>query len=175
MKNYQLVNRIDTHFQGQAGSRIFYILIEKNTDICLLWIEKDQLISLGRACSQLLADNIVAIEKNRITALEEIEFPLTPSLEINLLRIGVDYLASEDHIIILFDDQESIENGESPKLRIELSRKMTNEFIEKTRLLASTGRPTCPLCHKIVEEDGNCLFCPKKNGHSKDADLPKLI
>ena len=110
-----------------------------------------------------------------INALEEIEFPLTPSLEINLLRIGVDYLASEDHIIILFDDQESIENGESPKLRIELSRKMTNEFIEKTRLLASTGRPKCPLCHKIVEEDGNCLFCPKKNGHSKDADLPKLI
>ncbi|MFB0900631.1 MAG: DUF3090 family protein, partial [Dehalococcoidia bacterium] len=133
------------------------------------------LISLGRACSQLLADNVVAIEKNIINALEEIEFPLTPSLEINLLRIGVDYLASEDHIIILFDDQESIENGESPKLRIELSRKMTNEFIEKTRLLASTGRPKCPLCHKIVEEDGNCLFCPKKNGHSKDADLPKLI
>ena len=76
---------------------------------------------------------------------------------------------------MIFDDQESIENGASPKVRIEIEKKLASHFVNITRDLQVSGRPTCPLCHKVLDENGKCNFCPKSNGHSKDADIPKLL
>ena len=176
MTEENIINNIYADFLGEPGNRKFYILFEQNNRITLLWVEKDQLISLGRACSKLLADNVKEIEKiPRRNLYEEIIFPENPELELTIMRIGVDYSIPKDSIIMIFDDQESIENGASPKIRIEIQKKLASHFVNMTRELQSSGRPTCPLCHKVLSEDGKCNFCPKSNGHSKDADIPKLM
>tara|TARA_B110000196_G_C21112692_1_gene648702 strand:+ start:938 stop:1465 length:528 start_codon:yes stop_codon:yes gene_type:complete len=175
MNDEKIINSINADYIGEPGNRRFYILVSKKSDAYLLWIEKDQLISLGRACSKLLSDHVTKIEKSGKYLTNDIELPDDPDIEMNVIRIGVDYLTASSRIVIIFDDQESIENGESPKLRIEIERKLIHNFINQTRELSASGRPTCPLCHEVVDENGNCNFCPKKNGHSKDADIPKLI
>ena len=63
MADENTINNIYANFLGEPGNRKFYILFEKNNEITVLWVEKDQLISLGRACSKLLADNVKEIEK----------------------------------------------------------------------------------------------------------------
>ena len=165
MAEENTINNIYANFLGEAGNRKFYILFEKNNEITLLWVEKDQLISLGRACSKLLADNVYS----------EIAFPEIPEMELTILRIGVDFSVPNNRIVMIFDDQESIENGASPKVRIEIEKKLASHFVNITRDLQVSGRPSCPLCHKVLDENGKCNFCPKSNGHSKDADIPKLL
>ncbi len=176
MTEENTINNIYANFLGEPGNRKFYILFKKNTGIAVLWVEKDQLISLGRACSKLLADNVKEIEKiSNKNLYDEIAFPEIPEFELTIIRIGVDFSVPKDKIIMIFDDQESIENGASPKVRIEVEKKLASHFVNITRELQASGRPKCPLCHKVLDENGKCILCPKSNGHSKDADIPKLM
>ena len=176
MAEENTINNIYANFLGEPGNRKFYILFEKNNEITVLWVEKDQLISLGRACSKLLADNVKEIEKIPEKNLySEITFPEIAGMELTILRIGVDFSVPNNRIVMIFDDQESIENGASPKVRIEIEKKLASHFVNLTRELQTSGRPTCPLCHKVLDENGKCNFCPKSNGHSKDVDIPKLL
>jgi hypothetical protein len=36
------------------------------------------------------------------------------------------------------------------------------------------GRPRCPLCNRVLEEDGRCIACPGSNGHAKERPIPPV-
>ena len=99
-------------------------------------------------------------------------FGLDPDVELRVVRLGLDYSEDEDgRVRILVDDQEALEQGNTPAFRMELGRTAARALVAQIGEVVAAGRPLCPLCGRALEGDGQ-HFCPGSNGHSGDEEIP---
>jgi uncharacterized repeat protein (TIGR03847 family) len=172
MINFGLVDVVDVEAIGLAGERTFRLRARAGVTRAALWMEKEQLVALGRALSQLLADRA----KRRDEPLPEPpamgEFGVDPDVEMQVVRIGLDYSDEENgRVRILVDDQDALERGDTPAFRMEMGRTPARVLVGQISSVVAAGRPRCLLCGRPLEGDGR-HFCPSSNGHSREEEIP---
>jgi hypothetical protein len=74
-------------------------------------------------------------------------------------------------VLILADDEEALERGNTPAFRMEVGRGAARALVAQITEVVSAGRPRCPLCGQPLEGDGE-HFCPGSNGHSAELEIP---
>ncbi len=171
MIDFGLIDALDAETIGAPGERTFRIRARAGDNRASLWMEKEQLATLGRAFSQLLAERSSRRGAGGETAPDIGEFGEDPDVDFRIARIGLDFDEEQEHIILLADDEEALERGDTPAFRMEITRAMALALIQRIPPIVEAGRPLCPLCRQPLEGDGG-HFCPGSNGHS-DQPIPE--
>jgi uncharacterized repeat protein (TIGR03847 family) len=171
MIDYGLVDAIDAQSIGPPGQRTFRVRIQSGQNRASLWFEKEQLAALARAISQLLADHskLRGRPAEPAPAVDDFE---VGDVELQVARLGLDFVAEAEQVVMLVDDREAIERSDTPAFRAEITRAMAMSLVEAIPDIVAAGRPTCPLCGRPIEGSGQ-HFCPQTNGHSKDLPIPE--
>ena len=99
-------------------------------------------------------------------------FPANPQVEVQVARLGLDFDEKTEHIILLADDAIALEQGDTPKFRMEINREQAISTIRSIDETIAGGRPLCPLCNRVLEQNGDCIACPGSNGHLSEVALP---
>ena len=171
MIDFGLVDAVDAETIGPPGERTFRVRARAGVNHASLWMEKEQLAALGRALSQVLAERSSERGKESEPAPEMGDFPQDVDVEMRIARMGLDFEAEREHVVVLADDSEAVERGDTPAFRMEITRAMALALIESVPKIVGAGRPLCPLCGRPMEGDGQ-HFCPGANGHS-DEPIPE--
>jgi uncharacterized repeat protein (TIGR03847 family) len=174
MIDFGLVDAVDAEAIGAPGQRTFRLRARVGDEYAALWMEKEQLGALGRSFSQILA------ERSRLRGqpgapVEVVgNFPQHARVEFQVARMGLDYDADRECVILLADDPQAGQRGDTPAFRMLISRAQALSVIDLIEDIVSAGRPLCPLCHQPLAEEGEQHFCPSTNGHSKDLEVPPI-
>lgn len=171
MIDLSLVDAVDAEAIGAPGERTFRVRARAGANRAALWMEKEQLAALGQAISRLLAERSRARGRPAEPAPEVLNFG-EPDVELQVVRLGLDFLADTERVVILADDREALQQGDTPAFRMEITRAMALRLIEDIPAIVAAGRPVCPLCGRPLEAGGE-HFCPRTNGHSKDEPIPE--
>ena len=165
-----LVDAVDAQSIGPAGQRTFRVRAQAGANRASLWMEKEMLAQLGRAISQLLAERSLA-RGRPVSAVPGVEDFERADIEIAVARLVLDFRPEPEHVILAADSREDLERGSVPSFRMEFTRSMAVALVQAIPSIVGAGRPLCPLCQRPLEPDVE-HFCPRTNGHSKDAALP---
>jgi uncharacterized repeat protein (TIGR03847 family) len=172
MIDFGLVDAVDAEAIGPPGRRTFRLRARISGSYAALWMEKEQLLALGRSFSQLLAER----SRQRgapVGAVEPIgAFPEHPEVDMQIARMGLDFDPEQEHLVLLADDGPALERGDTPAFRMELNRPQSLAVSRLIESLVAAGRPLCPLCKQPLAEPGAPHFCPGSNGHSED-EIPR--
>ncbi len=171
MIDLSLVDAVDAEAIGVPGQRTFRIRAQAGANRAALWMEKEQLAALGQAMSRLLAERSKTRGRPTEPAPEVLDFG-EPDVELQVVRLGLDFRPDTERIVIVADDREALQQGDTPAFRMEITRAMALQLIEDIPSIVAAGRPTCPLCGRPLEAGGE-HFCPRTNGHSKDEPIPE--
>lgn len=172
MIDFGLVNAVDAEAIGQPGQRTFRLRARSGDSYVALWIEKEQLAELGRLFSQLLAERSKLRGRPAGTPEAVGNFPQRPQVEMQVVRLGLDYDSDQEQLILLADDQPAMERGDTPAFRLAMSRDQVVALIRLIEEIVTAGRPICPLCKQPLNFEGEQHFCPHTNGHSKHLEVP---
>ena len=171
MIDFGLVDAVDAEAIGEPGHRTFRVRVRAGVNYAALWIEKEQLAALGRGISQLLAERSVRRGEEVPRATPMGEFVARPDVEMEIVRLGIDFEPSPDRLILLADDQPGLERGDTPTFRMEMSRAAALGLVREISAVVAAGRPRCPLCGNPME-DNNQHFCPGADGYSTFLEIP---
>ena len=174
MIDFGLVDALDAEAIGPPGQRTFRVRARVGDTYAALWMEKEALATLGRSLSQLLADR--SRQRGRPAPVTETvgNFPQRPQVEMQVVRLGLDYDVEHEHAIIIADDAPTMERGDTPAFRMEVARSQVLATVRLIESVVAAGRPLCPLCHQPLEYAGQSHFCPGHNGYSAELELPPI-
>lgn len=174
MIDFGLVDAIDAESIGPPGERTFRIRARAGANRAALWMEKEQLATLGRAFSQLLADRS-GRRGSPADPAPEIgdDFGESPDVDFRIARLEIDFDEDSERIVLLADDDEALERGDTPAFRLELTRAMALAIVQRIPPIVAAGRPLCPLCGRPLDAAGAAHFCPGSNGHSAEEPIPE--
>jgi uncharacterized repeat protein (TIGR03847 family) len=167
--DFGMVDAVDAEAIGEPGARTFRVRARSGSNYAALWLEKEQLAALGRGISQLLAERAPGRGAPVPRAIEMGEFSAYPDVDMQLVRLGIDF--QETKVVLLADDQEGFDRGDTPTFRMEMSRAGALGLVRSIVDVVSAGRPKCPLCARPMEADGQ-HFCPGSDGHSLILPIP---
>lgn len=174
MIDFGLVDAVDAEAVGPPGQRTFRIRARVANSYASLWMEKEQLITLGRSFSQVLAER--SRLRGQPAGPPEVvgNFPQRPDVDFQIARLGLDFDQDQERLIVLADDGSTLERGDSPTFRMEMGRAQALAVIRGIEQVVAAGRPLCPLCRQPLDVLGDPHFCPPTNGHSAELELPEL-
>ncbi len=174
MIDFGLVDAVDAEAIGPPGQRTFRLRARVGDSYAALWMEKEQLLALGRTFSQLLAERSRQ-RGRRVDAPETVgNFPQHADVDFRIARLGLDFDQQQEHLIILADDGAALERGDTPAFRMEINRGQAVPLIHQIESVVAAGRPVCPLCKQPLDDPTRPHFCPPTNGHSKDLEIPPI-
>jgi uncharacterized repeat protein (TIGR03847 family) len=152
---------VDAEAVGRPGQRRFRLLVRSTNETAAVWMEKQQLASIGiwlsETCERLDRERPVSepdVEPSPFGAIFDVDFRAS--------QIGLGYLESEDLFAIQAFDVEAMQ-GDSPDFRCFLTRGQSRVLSRKIESVVAAGRPICPLCSAPMEPEGH--VCPRSNGH----------
>ena len=170
MIDFGLVDAVDADAVGPPGQRHFRLRARVGDQYASLWLEKEQLIEIGRIFSRLLAERSRQTGRVREKSGSIHSFPEEPQVDFQIARAGFDYNSEREHLIFIADEQTADDRASSPTFRMEISRGQAVGFIKNISGLVASGRPLCPLC-KSPLEICEATICPQKNGHSLELPI----
>lgn len=172
MIDFGLVDAVDAEAIGVPGQRTFRLRVRAGDQYASLWMEKESVAALGRSFSALLAER--SRQRGRPPGSVDVvgNFPQRAQVELQVVRLGLDWEDDPEQIVVLADDAASVEQGESPSFRMALGRSVALRCVKQFQDVVNAGRPTCPLCHEALEYPAQPHFCPRSNGHSFEIPLP---
>jgi uncharacterized repeat protein (TIGR03847 family) len=174
MIDFGLVDAVDAEAIGPPGRRTFRLRARIGDSYAALWMEKEQLATLGRLFSQILAERSRLRGRPSDPVDPVGNFPQRAQVDFQVARLGLDYDTDEERVILLADDPGAAERGDTPSFRMEISRAQAVAAIRQIEQIVAAGRPLCPLCREPLEEEGQEHFCPRRNGHSAELEIPAL-
>jgi uncharacterized repeat protein (TIGR03847 family) len=153
---------VDAEAIGPPGQRRFRLTVMHEDDSASLWLEKEQLASLGTAMEQQLVrtDRL----RRRVEPEQDegvLRFPLNPGLDMRVGQIALGY----DESKALFQIQAAVvdsANDQQATFTCAATHQQARRLISVISRLMSAGRPTCPLCGAVIEGGHTC---PRANGH----------
>lgn len=172
MIDFGIVDAVDAEAIGEPGQRTFRLRARSGANYAALWLEKEQLATLGRAISQVLAERSRHRGDPAGEAAPLDSFSARPDVDMQVVRLGLDFDADTDRLALLADDQSGLERGDTPTFRLEMGRTDALNLVRIISDVVSAGRPLCPLCGRPIEQAGQAHFCPGSNGHSKEVPIP---
>lgn len=174
MIDFGLVDAVDAEAVGPPGQRTFRLRARVADSYASLWMEKEQLVTLGRSFSQVLAERS-RLRGQPATNVEEMgNFPQRADVDFQIARLGLDFDQEQERLVVLADDGAALERGDSPTFRMEMDRAQTLSVIKRIEQVVAAGRPLCPLCRQPLNAPGDLHFCPPTNGHSAELEIPEL-
>ncbi|MEI6136433.1 MAG: DUF3090 family protein [Chloroflexota bacterium] len=174
MIDFGPVDALDAEAIGPPGRRVFRLRARVGDQYASLWLEKESVVALGRSFSALLAERS-KMRGRRPDPVEDVgNFPQAAQVDIHIARLGLDWDGTLEHIIVLADDAEAVESGDTPSFRMAIDRSHALRCIDQFHEVVVGGRPTCALCHEALEFVDQPHFCPGSNGHTVEIPLPPL-
>jgi len=171
MIDFGLVDAVDAEALGDPGQRVFRIRVVKQEQYAAIWLEKQELAQLGRSLSQLLAEK--SDEKGQpVSTVNNVDiFPSNPDVDIQALRISIDFDVSVQHVVIKVDDEATMTSIERPSFSMSFNRSQAISLSSVIEIVVAGGRPLCKLCGQVLDIDGKCIGCPGSNGHAKEFSI----
>ena len=170
--DFGAVERLSANAVGLPGQRTFRLrFTNENDDSASLWIEKEELLALGSAVDQVIAqlsdDPFIDLISRREPEPEpqvEPVFPEPPSIEFKIGRLA---LAPEGdgRFTLLVHDIEDQSPGAPPNFRCQVTDEQLQSLSGQIEAVVNAGRPRCPLCGTPLST-GVAHFCPPSNGHT---------
>ena len=168
---------------GQPGQRRFrlFVLGQRPALSAVMWLEKEQLnnlsLALDRVLAQLSEGRILRTEAQAGPPPHPLEMPATfpkgPDYEFQIGRLLLNYEENRDLLVLIAVPMEirMEARGQDPRiflleedaLSFLFTLAQAHELTRSIAVLASSGRPVCPLCHTPL--DGGPHACVKQNGH----------
>jgi len=171
--DFGIVDAIDAEAIGEPGRRTFRLRARAGANYAALWLEKEQLATLGRAISQVLADRSRHRGQTTAEAAALDSFADHPDVDMQVVRLGLDFDPDTDRLVLLADDQPGLDRGDTPTFRLEMGRADALTLVRIIGEVVAAGRPPCPLCGRPIEAPVQPHFCPGSNGHSREMPLPR--
>ncbi|MGE3855884.1 MAG: DUF3090 family protein [Dehalococcoidia bacterium] len=172
MIDFGLVDAVEAEAIGVPGQRTFRLRVRVGDRYASLWMEKESVAALGRSFSALLAERSRRRGQPPGPVQTVGNFPQRAEVELQVARLGLDWEDDPEQVVVLADDAESMERGESPSFRMALDRSLALRCVKQFQDVVNAGRPTCPLCHEALEYPAQPHFCPRSNGHNFEIPLP---
>lgn len=172
MIDFGVVDAVDAEAIGEPGQRTFRLRARSAANYAALWMEKEQLATLGRAISQVLAERSQHRGQPTEPPGRMESFIDHPDVDMQVVRLGLDFDPDTDRLALLADDQSGLERGDTPTFRLEMERADALNLVGTISEVVAAGRPLCPLCGRPIQEPGQPHFCPGSNGHSKEMPIP---
>ena len=156
---------------GEPGSRRFRLLARSRAGhLATLWMEKENLFSLGVAVKRIIA----AVEQSGQAATSgrgqvegQAEPPSGPGgaveFQVGNLAVGYDRRTSLFTIVADEQQQEGSERQAS-SVTLHATLQEIGALADEAFRVCAAGRPTCRLCGSPLEPGGH--ICPALNGHA---------
>lgn len=166
---------------GQPGQRRFRLFARTKAYSAILWMEKEQLLTLSLEIDRILAQvtegRILRVEARAGTSPDANtglpdDFPMPPDYDFQVGQLLLNFAGERGTFILAAVPFEVAENerGElqpylqaDDALSVQFTIEQARSLTSRVTFLASSGRPVCPFCHALL--DGGPHACPKQNGH----------
>jgi len=157
--NLGLVAAVKAESFGEPGNRTFRILAQTASGQVSLWLEKEQVVMLGSAISELLGrlpDTVGGEPQNDVVE----HFVGEMEVKVGALAIGFD--AGREGFTLEASDFAS----PFPITSIHLlaTRGQFDQMRDQIDTIVSASRPRCVLCGTPLTTEPH--FCPESNGHA---------
>ncbi len=150
---------------GRPGERRFRLqIVGESNDSALIWMEKEQLSSLGEAIDSVLREESYQYQRLPLDDTDEPgDFPFASDLDMRAgqLSLGLDRERRRVVIVAVSSDDES------DSLRCEVEYRRAHELGRQISDTVAAGRPICPLCSGPIDPDEH--VCVRTNGHHRQA------
>jgi len=119
------LERLDADAVGRPGQRTFRMLAWAESRTACLWLEKEELLALATYIEQLLVQLGMQDDERRFPAIgaeEETssepvrDFPLRPTVEFKVGRLGIGYDEDRDRFLIVAHDPDIYHSASSRSL-----------------------------------------------------------
>jgi uncharacterized repeat protein (TIGR03847 family) len=167
---------------GEPGNRTFYLQAVQDNRVISVMLEKQQVEMLAERVGALL------VEINRrfgtplppeggVEDLNPLTSPVDAEFRVGTMGLGwdaeaqsvvVELLAVSDieyDASVILDDSDDGPDA----VRVFLTPDSARQFATRSRLVASAGRPPCPLCDEPLDPEGH--FCVRTNGYHRSSDI----
>ena len=151
---------------GQPGQRRFRLRIMSDaSESASLWLEKEQLNSLGDAIETVLADENYHYSVPPLDDFEaEPVFPLTASVEMHIGQLSMGVNRDTRRIVLIATDRPDADEPEGSTISFEFDYRRGYELRQQVINVVAAGRPPCPLCTAPMAPEGH--VCVRSNGHN---------
>jgi len=152
---------------GPPGSRSFYLQARDGARNTAVGLEKEQSAVLAEKIDEILTA-LMADDANRFSVPaatppelvdnDPLDQPVEEQFRTGLLRLGWDPSTAQV-VVEAFplteneDDDEDAEPSEALVIRMPVGT--ARAFVERTRQVVRSGRPSCPLCGQPMDDDGH--------------------
>jgi len=155
---------------GRPGERTFYLQVRDGARSSSVALEKEQSAVLAEKIDEIL-DALMADEGNRFSVPADtpaelvdngpLDQPVEEQFRAGLMRLGWDP-ATAQVVVEAFplDDAEPDDEAAEPEdpsevLLVRMPVGTARAFVQRTRRVVASGRPSCPLCGMPVDDDGH--------------------
>lgn len=175
--SFDRVDRFVTGTIGEPGSRTFIVQARQGRRIASVALEKQQAQHLALRVGQVLdelelrGEDVPTSTERPVSDLAPLDVPLDEEFRVGAMTIGWDP-DNARLLIQLFsidvDEAALIADPGNDLSRLEafLTVDQAREFVARTHLVVSAGRPACPFCAQPVNPEGH--VCPRANGYRRD-------
>ena len=149
---------------GSPGSRYFRILLQSGIWSACLWLEKEQLHSLGIGILKFLSKTEFPdpfIIRRDSKQSEQSSF----SVEFKIGHVTLTQNPN-DELLNLSISRADQEETEIPSIQHRISLKQLEGLAQEAFHVLNAGRPRCPLCHAPIGTAGH--QCLRTNGHGPE-------
>lgn len=142
---------------GEPGQRTFRLLARTSEGTASLWLEKEQIVSLGAALEELL---------ERVPGGNEPSSPSGPvfvgELEVRVGSLTLGFNADREGFVM--EASDFVSPFDFAAIRLAATRSQLERVEEQIGQIVAGGRPRCSLCGTPLT--GEAHFCPPSNGHA---------
>lgn len=170
-RDFGAADKLQAAAVGLPGQRTFHLqFLNDEGRSARLWIEKEQLIALGNAIEQLMAQTSDDPTIDIVTrgGIEEAAEPETffpePVTEFKIGQLALGYDEKRARFTILVHDVEGDPQAVAD-FRCLVTRELLQRLGRQIGVVVSSGRPRCPLCGTPLQS-GVAHFCPPSNGYA---------
>jgi len=156
------VDYLDAEAIGPPGQRRFRLTAMQEDRTASLWIEKEQLASLGTAVEQQLVRSARA-QRKAAASNDAPPMPLNATVDFRVGQIALGYDADRSEFMLQAFGADA-DLREQPTFICRIDHEQARRLTSRIAQLMTTGRPVCPLCGAPIEGTHRC---PRSNGHAE--------
>jgi uncharacterized repeat protein (TIGR03847 family) len=157
------VEFVDAEAIGPPGQRRFRLTAIQDDRSASLWIEKEQLASLGTAVEQQLVRSARAQRRASSPGEDVPTMPLNATVDFQVTQIALGYDADRGEFLVQVMGADP-DRREQPTFACRIDHEQARRLTARISQLMTSGRPICPLCGAPMEGTHRC---PRSNGHAE--------
>ncbi len=167
----------DAESIGEPGARRFRIFVRSRQGAASLWLERDQLETLGALIEKVLAQSTGVMTLRAEAQATPTpppgppdDFPREPDVEFLVGPMQLGYDDDAEELLLRAtpieleerDGELFASEGDEPRFAVLFTRQQAQHLCASINSLMLMGRPRCPFCNRPM---GPGHVCAKQNGY----------